>query len=127
MKTQTPLQKLRYHVTGAIERGEKNAIVEQAASTKDSTILAPASAATHAPGEWRVRSGAASTLTGFPVVEDCAGNFIAECQPEFARLIAASPRMFAMLQQCHEYFILTDGKNSAMGARISAALSSATL
>lgn len=38
--TETPLERLRHHVTGAIERGEKDAIVEQAPdATRTDSLL----------------------------------------------------------------------------------------
>lgn len=41
-----PLDRLRYHVSGAIERGEKDAIVEQ--PVKGNKIM------THTPGPWNI-------------------------------------------------------------------------
>lgn len=59
----TPLQKLRHHVTGAIERGEKTAIVEQTASTKELKT------ATHTPGPYEIGHQLGD---GFSIVREVA-------------------------------------------------------
>lgn len=48
---------------------------------------------------FRIRKSNGATLTGFPIVEDANGYFVAEVQPHFARLIAASPTLLCMLQR----------------------------
>lgn len=77
----TPLQMLRHHVTGAIERGEKTAIVEQrgetlaGALTMKNELLAAVGAAGEAAGYWTVytRKGF-EEHTGRIDVRDAAGR-----------------------------------------------------
>jgi len=98
MKTQNPLlAKLRYHVTGAIERGEGVAIVEQRAQPT-----------AHTPGPW--------ICAGPGQVFDQYGNEIVLCKhygagiipagyvapwhsyKANARLIASAPELLAALE-----------------------------
>jgi hypothetical protein len=81
---QTPLQRLQHHVTGAIERGEAQAIVEQPAKPE----------ATHTPGPWTAETG----FTGGRIVISTPSAHIATCGSDNAALIAAAPELLAALE-----------------------------
>lgn len=79
MKTKsTPLDRLKHHVTGAIERGEKTAIV----------------AVTHTPGPWTIEQQGAIDL--YKVKTSKTGICLTD--EANAQLIAAAPEMLEALE-----------------------------
>ena len=89
--TRKPLDALRHHVTGAIERGEAVAVVEQRA-------------ATHTPGPWWF-SATGRERTSFAIgAGDVEHALIGgmNCAENNARLVAASPDLLAALIELHK-------------------------
>jgi hypothetical protein len=86
MKTNPALSALRHHVSGAIARGEAQAITEIPATTR------PA----HTPGPWYLNSrGWVVQSTGDIVTRlECSNNKEAD-----ARLIAAAPELLDALER----------------------------
>ena len=130
MKTNPALSALRHHVTGAIARGEAQAITEVPATPR------PA----HTPGPWTIHESALSsslvkelhigtpTRTAACVYDDCAAGVLVRSEVEAnARLIAAAPDLLAAL-----YSIATDpsaiysGANAHIGDIARAAIAKAT-
>lgn len=95
--TSKPIERLRHHVTGAIERGEAQAITEQRAA--------------HTPGPWIRGARLLDVCAGASVVATvaCASSHPAteEQAHANARLIAAAPDLLAALEQC----LTGDGAN----------------
>ena len=86
--TSKPIERLRHHVTGAIERGEAQAITEQRAA--------------HTPGPWIRGDRLLDVCAGASVVATvaCASSHPAteEQAHANARLIAAAPDLLAALE-----------------------------
>lgn len=86
--TSKPIERLRHHVTGAIERGEAQAITEQRAA--------------HTPGPWIRGARLLDVCAGASVVATvaCASSHPAteEQAHANARLIAAAPDLLAALE-----------------------------
>ena len=102
MKTNPALSALRHHVTGAIARGEAQAITEVPATPR------PA----HTPGPWTIHESALSsslvkelhigtpTRTAACVYDDCAAGVLVRSEVEAnARLIAAAPELLEALER----------------------------
>jgi len=96
----SPLERLRYHVTGAIERGEGVAIVEK-----------PAAAAwNHTPGPWNwteyndTRAIHSADGTKIALPEVWIGNAAEESEAN-ARLIAAAPDMLETLEEIRDFWV----------------------
>jgi len=102
MKTNPALSALRHHVTGAIARGEAQAITEVPATPR------PA----HTPGPWTIHESALSsslvkelhigtpTRTAACVYDDCAAGVLVRSEIEAnARLIAAAPELLEALER----------------------------
>ena len=100
MKTNPALSALRHHVSGAIARGEAQAITEVPATPR------PA----HTPGPWKVRVSHNGALRGYSIEHEdetlrsiVARNWEHELCEEHgnslpnARLMAAAPTMFDYL------------------------------
>jgi hypothetical protein len=85
--TRKPLDALRHHVTGAIERGEAAAVVEQRAVT-------------HTPGPWISLSDGRIYAPGEIVADTTFGCLSRGTTDANARLIAAAPDLLAALQRC---------------------------
>ena len=96
----TPHEALKHHVTGAIERGEKHAIVEQTQTISEQEEKG-AQTMTHTPGPWKL----GTSCDGFLTVTDGSKTICtvgaADLFPQIeidATLIAAAPDLFEALK-----------------------------
>jgi len=99
MKTNPALSALRHHVTGAIARGEAQAITE---------VPAPTSAA-HTPGPWALAIGPHRIEVHTTPALAYAFSLSDEAN---ARLIAAAPELLAALEALCEDKYLADPINA---------------
>jgi len=85
-----PQNRLRHHVTGAIERGEKEAIIEQPSLTR------------HTPGPWHVEKYQVPLGAGHYQIVGNNTHEIAyiPLRSGDAALIAAAPEMLEALKLC---------------------------
>ena len=106
MKTNPALSALRHHVTGAIARGEAQAITEVPASPR----------AAHTPGPWYLNPrGWVVQSTGDIVTRlECSNNKEAD-----ARLIASAPELIEALAGCADA-LREAGKDFAQANRLAA-------
>lgn len=109
----TPLDKLKHHVTGAIERGEKEAVEAVVSKTKQ----------VHTPGPWTELRAA---MIGPWKIQDGSGVEVCKLDPTNthnvanARLIAAAPDMLEALKNAELWlgkFIADCGHLNAVSPR----------
>jgi hypothetical protein len=101
--TPGPLDRLKHHVTGAIERGEKTAVVAVVG-------------AKHTPGPWtygrmdELNHGSEYSWVSGPV--GCIAHVYPDREPTNdlanARLIAAAPELLAACKLALEHLVITD-------------------